>query len=169
MDQYIGEIRMFAGSYAPDGWAFCNGQLLQISENDLLFMLLGTTYGGDGRTTFGLPDLRGRVPVHQGHSSTGTSYALGQLGGSETVQLTVNQMPAHTHIARVSSNTGTEASPAGNVWANSVPQYSKSEVNGVMYQGALQAVGGNQPHNNMMPFTAIHFIIALHGIFPQQN
>ncbi|GAA0357365.1 phage tail protein [Bacillus horti] len=169
MDQYIGEIRMFGGSFAPSGWAFCNGQLLQIAENELLYTLLGTTYGGNGQTNFGLPDLRGRVPIHQGSATTGTSYSLGQLGGSETVQLSVNQLPSHTHIVNATSDTGTEANPSGNVWANNVLQYSKSEVSGTMFQGALSSVGGNQPHNNIMPFTAIHFIIALEGIFPQQG
>ncbi|MUG68730.1 MULTISPECIES: phage tail protein [Paenibacillus] len=166
MDQYIGEIRMFAGDFAPVGWELCDGRLLHIQDYELLFSLLGTTYGGDGLTTFGLPDLRGRVPIHYGTSSAGTHYALGQKGGSEVASLTVNHLPPHTHIVNAASTPGTEASPTGHVWAAGIPQYAQGEVSGTMVQGALESAGGNQPHNNMMPTLAVHFMIATEGIYP---
>lgn len=169
MDQYIGEIRMFAGNFAPSGWAFCNGQVLPIAENEVLYALLGTTYGGDGQTTFALPDLRGRLPIHQGTSSTGTSYSLGQTGGSETVSLSVNQLPSHTHVVNATDVSGTEPTPIGNLWADGLHRYSTNASTGTMFQEAISSEGGNQPHNNMMPFTAVHFIIALEGIYPSQG
>lgn len=162
---FVGEIRIFAGNFAPVGWAFCDGSLLAIAENDALFNLIGTTYGGDGQSTFALPDLRSRVPVHMG-----SGLSLAQTGGEETVTLTVNQMPAHTHVPQANSGTGTQTSPAGNVWANSAnAPYSANAPNAAMDPAAAGLAGGSQPHDNMIPFLAINFIISLFGIFPSQS
>jgi microcystin-dependent protein len=164
---YIGEIRMFAGNFAPAGWAFCNGQLLSIAENDALFSLIGTTYGGDGQVTFALPDLRSRAPVHFGTGQTGTTWTLGESAGTEEVTLTVNQIPAHTHAPGASGSGGSD-SPAGGVPARNaagVPQYGTT-ANASLAAGALLPVGGSQPHNNMQPYLGINFIISLFGIFP---
>ncbi|GEC88325.1 phage tail protein [Brevibacillus brevis] len=169
-EPFLGEIRMFGGDYAPQGWALCNGQILSISEYDTLFSLIGTTYGGDGQTTFALPDLRGRIPLHQGKNpSTGTTYVMGEKNGVESVTLTVSQLPAHTHTVHASSQPGTQNSPANAVWAKNAQQYSANAPDGVMNASSLSAVGGNQPHSNLMPYTVINFIIALYGIYPQQN
>jgi microcystin-dependent protein len=162
---FIGEIRMFAGNFAPAGWAFCDGTILPISENDALFALIGTTYGGDGQTTFALPDLRSRVPIHQGNG-----FTLAQAGGEEQVTLTVNQMPAHTHVPQANSGTGTQSSPAGNVWANSANYpYSSNAPTAAMDPQAISLDGGSQPHDNMIPFLVVNFIISLFGIFPSQS
>lgn len=172
MDQYVGEIRMFGGNFAPLGWAFCNGQLLSIAENDLLFMLLGTTYGGDGQTTFAVPDLRGRVPIHMGQNpTTGTSYPLGQMAGTETVTLTSQQMPAHTHAVNAVSTDGTEPNPSNALWATSnLYEFSEQGIATTpMLTTAVSAVGGSQPHDNIMPFQCVNFIIALEGLFPHQG
>ncbi len=167
---FIGEIRMFGGNFAPAGWAFCSGQLLPISGNDALFSLIGTTYGGDGQNTFALPDLRGRVPVHVGQGPGLSSYTLGQGGGSETVTLTSNQIPAHTHTPRASSGGGTANSPANNVWAaaTDVSPFNTAP-NVAMNPNAVGPAGGSQPHENMLPFLAVNFIISLFGIFPSQT
>jgi len=166
---FIGEIRMFAGIFAPVGWAFCNGAIQNISENETLFNLIGTTYGGDGQTTFALPNLQGRVPVHQG-TSGGTPYSLGQMGGVEQVTLTVNTIPSHTHVPLANTgNTGT--SPSGMLWAGNpdLAQFAVPDsVNGQMNNQIVQASGGSQPHNNMVPYLAINFIISLFGIYPSQ-
>lgn len=162
---YIGEIRMFAGNFAPAGWAFCQGQSMPISENDALFALIGTTYGGDGQTTFNLPDLRGRIPIH-----AGTNFTLGQMGGTEQVTLTANQMPAHTHPPLDVGGTGNQATPQGGVWAlSNLGQFSNEAPNGSMSPQAISPAGGSQPHENMMPYLCVSFIISLYGIFPQQN
>jgi len=159
---YVGEIRMFAGNFAPAGWAFCDGALLPISEFETLFNLIGTTYGGDGQSTFALPDLRSRIPIHQGNGHT-----LAQADGSETVTLTLNQIPAHAHPL-ASSNTAALGSPAGNVVGKTTtPIFDTSTPTVTMGAGAT--VGGGQPHNNLMPFLAINFIISLFGIFPSQT
>ncbi|MDF2629719.1 MAG: phage tail protein [Symbiobacteriaceae bacterium] len=170
-DMYIGEIRMFAGTFAPMGWALCNGQLLSISEYEALFSLIGTTYGGDGQTNFAVPDLRSRIPVHMGQNpSTGTTYNLGAAGGVETVTVTTNQMPAHTHTAYAQSEPGSNSEPSGAVWASStIKQFTATAPNAAMNAGLLSPVGGNQPHDNMMPFLAVNFIIALEGEYPPQN
>ncbi len=169
-EPFLGEIRMFGGDYAPVGWALCDGRLLSISEYDTLFSLIGTTYGGDGQTTFALPDLRGRIPLHQGKNpSTGTTYLIGEKNGVESVTLTVPQLPAHTHTVHASSQPGTQNSPANAVWAKNAQLYSTSAPDGLMNASSLSSVGGNQPHSNLMPFTVINFIIALDGIYPQQN
>jgi microcystin-dependent protein len=169
---YIGEIRMFAGNFAPVGWAFCDGSVLPISVYDTLYTLLGTTYGGDGINTFGLPDLRGRIPLHSGtNPSTGTSFILGQYSGSETVTLTPQQLAVHTHGVLANSNTGDSTTPQNNVWglSNGGKQYVAGAPNGSMSPAVLSSVGGNQPHDNMMPILTISFIIATAGIYPSQN
>ncbi|WP_426450830.1 phage tail protein [Paenibacillus sp. S-38] len=172
-EPYIGEIRMFGGNFAPVGWALCHGQLLPISENDALFTLIGTTYGGDGQTTFALPDLRGRAPVHQGKNPiTQSSFALGQMGGVETVTLTQGNIPSHTHPVRAQKEPGTTGSPAGGLWAASaVNPYAVpgGTPSGTMHPAAVSPAGGNQPHDNMMPYLAVNFIISLEGIYPSQN
>jgi len=171
MDPFIGEIRMFGGNFPPVGWAWCNGQLLSISQNDILFSLLGTTYGGDGQTTFALPDLRGRIPIHRGtNPQTGTTYNMGGFSGAETVTLTVGQMAAHTHLALAQAESGNQTAPTGNVWAKStVSQFATVAPTVAMSAQALSAVGGSQPHDNVMPFLAINYIIATEGLYPQQS
>ena len=161
---FIGEIRMFGGNFAPQGWMFCDGSILAIAENDALFALIGTTYGGDGQTTFALPDLRSRVPMHQGNGHT-----LGEMSGAETVTLNVNQLPSHGHVPQA-SNAGGATSPAGNVWANSAAlQFAPSNSPlQPMNQGVMGTAGGSQPHDNMLPFQAVSFIISLFGVFPSQ-
>ncbi len=167
---YIGEIRMFGGNFAPVGWAFCNGALIPISENDTLFNLLGTTYGGDGQQTFALPNLQSRVPMHMGTGPNGQSFVIGEMAGEETVTLTTSQIPSHTHVPQASSNSGTQTSPAGNVWANSTNlPYSQNAPSAAMAPQAISNDGGSQPHDNMIPFLAINFIISLFGIYPTQN
>lgn len=172
MEPYVGEIRMFAGNFAPQGWAFCNGAIVSIAEYDLLFALLGTTYGGDGQTTFALPDLRGRVPIHMGQNPTsGSVYNLGQKAGVETVTLISNQMPAHNHVVQASTADGTLTSPSGALWANSaLAEFATTGVTtSAMNASAVTPAGGNQPHDNMMPYQCVNFIIALYGVFPQQS
>jgi microcystin-dependent protein len=156
---------MFAGDFAPTGWMFCEGQLLLISDYDTLFNLIGTTYGGDGQTTFALPDLRGRLPIHQGNG-----FVLGENGGVEEVTLTVAQIPAHTHAAAVQSGGGSTSSPAGALWASSdVNQYSSNNSNATMNAGTTTATGGSQPHNNLMPYLCVNAIISLFGVYPSQG
>lgn len=164
---YVGEIRMFGGNFAIAGWAFCDGSLLPISENTTLFQLIGTTYGGDGQSTFALPDLRGRVPVHQGTGPGLSSYVLAQTGGVESVTLTQNQMPTHAHTP-MASNTGASDNPANNFWANSTTgkPYSAAPPAVQMNAGTITATGGSQPHDNMIPFLCVSYIISLFGIFP---
>jgi len=162
---FIGEIRMFAGNFAPVGWAFCNGAVIPIDQNDALFNLIGTTYGGDGQTTFALPDLQSRIPVH-----VGPGFALGQQAGVESVTLTTNQIPAHSHVPQADSSAGTQSSPGGGVWAQStLGQFSAAAPTLTMAPSALGSSGGSQPHDNMMPFLVINFILSLFGIFPSQT
>ena len=166
---YVGEIRMFAGNFAPAGWAFCNGALLAISENDVLFTLIGTTYGGDGQSTFALPDLQSRVPVHMG-TGGGSSYIIGQSSGVESVTLTTSQIPAHSHVPLCNSGAGTNASPQNDVWAALDSNiYSDVAPSVIMAPSALGSTGGSQPHDNMVPFLVINFIISLFGVFPSQT
>lgn len=172
MDCYVGEIRMFAGNFAPVGWVLCNGQLLSIAENDLLFMLLGTTYGGDGQTNFAVPDLRGRIPIHMGQNpTTGTTYSIGQKGGSETVTLTVDQLASHTHPVYATKQTGDLANPSNAVWATSnLNQFSdQGVVDTVMAADTVSPAGGGQAHDNMMPFLCVNYIIAAEGLFPSRS
>lgn len=163
---YIGTVMVFGGNFAPAGWALCDGSLLPISENDALFTLIGTTYGGDGQSTFGLPDLRGRFPVHQG-----SGFVLGQMGGVETVTLTTNQVPAHSHAPRASSSGSTQSGPGGAVWGQgtTAKNYASGAPNAAMASDMVQTTGGSQPHENMMPFVGLTFCIALFGIFPPQS
>lgn len=159
---YVGEIRMFAGNFAPAGWALCQGQTLAIADNDVLFNLIGTTYGGDGQTTFNLPNLQSRVPVH-----VGPGFAQAQTGGEETVTLTTSQIPAHSHVPQCNSAAGTNASPQNDVWAvldSNV--YSDVAPSVAMDPSAMGSAGGSQPHDNMVPFLVINFIISLFGVFP---
>jgi microcystin-dependent protein len=159
---YVGEIRMFAGNFAPAGWALCQGQILAISENDVLFTLIGTTYGGDGQTTFALPDLQSRVPVH-----VGPGFVQGQIAGVESVTLTTSQIPAHSHVPLCNSGAGTNASPQNDVWAALDSNiYSDVAPSVIMAPSALGSTGGSQPHDNMVPFLVINFIISLFGVFP---
>jgi microcystin-dependent protein len=160
---YVGEIRMFAGNFAPAGWAFCQGQLLPISENETLFQLIGTTYGGDGQSTFALPDLRGRIPLHQGNG-----FILAETGGAEEITLTVNQIAAHSHALLASSGPSTTVSPQTNL-TGEPPQITPyiedvSSVN--MSPSAISATGGSQPHTNFQPYLCVNFIISLFGLFP---
>ena len=161
---YIGEIRMFGGNFAPVGWAFCDGQLMAIADNDTLFALIGTTYGGDGQTTFGLPDLRGRIPIHQSGANP-----LATKAGDENITLLTAQLPAHTHDLRAGAGGTKTSSPANAFFASGGPQQFASNrvapLAGTL-QGGLAPTGGNQPHNNMMPYLAVSFIISLFGIFP---
>lgn len=163
---YIGEIRMFAGNFAPVGWAFCQGQIMAISDNDTLFNLIGTTYGGDGQTTFALPNLSSRIPVHQG-----PGFALAQTAGQESVTLTTSQIPAHGHVPQAFATAGNQAGPSNGVWASSTPATQFSSVTGgpIMSTDAVGLTGGSQPHDNMVPFLVINFIISLFGIFPSQT
>ena len=163
---YVGEIRMFAGNFAPAGWMFCDGSLQAISENETLFQLIGTTYGGDGQSTFALPDMRGRLPIHQGNG-----FTLAQTGGAEQVTVTTQQIPSHSHTFQATNNPADSPSPQGNmlgvssntnVFFNDTPNVSMSPT-------MLSLVGGNQPHSNMQPYLCVDFIISLYGIFPSPN
>jgi microcystin-dependent protein len=163
---FIGEVRLFAGNFAPNGWEFCNGQLVPIAENDALFALIGTTYGGDGQSTFALPDLRSRVPLHQG----GT-HAIGELVGTETVTLTPAQMPTHGHELRGSAGTATSRTPAGNVAATlaEVTTFAYgTDAPSTTLAPSVGPAGQNQPHENVQPFLCLNFIISMFGIFPNQ-
>jgi microcystin-dependent protein len=162
---YVGEIRMFAGNFAIAGWMFCEGQLLPISENETLFQLIGTTYGGDGQSTFALPDLRGRLPLHQGNG-----FILAETGGAEEITLTVNQIAAHSHPMLASANNGSLPDPSGNVTAKSttpnVDLYLEDVPSANFAPNAISPVGGSQPHTNFQPYLCVNFIISLFGIFP---
>ena len=169
---YLGEIRMFAGSFAPSGWMFCSGQLMPISENDALFVLLGTTYGGDGQETFALPNLQSRVPIHKGTGPSGNTYLLGENGGVESVTLSTQQIPSHSHPAACHTGAGgaTSAIPTNAVWNDSdVTQYTSLAPSGNMNAAALVGQGGSQPHENESPFLCINYIISLFGRFPSQT
>ena len=170
---YVGEIRMFAGNFAPAGWMFTEGQLLPISEYETLFNLIGTTYGGDGQTTFALPDLRGRLPIHMGQGAGLGSYILAQTGGVETVTLTSNTIPAHSHPLLASTNTAQTATLSGNVTGatnGTVNQYYRQATPAQpMAPNSIGSTGGNQPHDNFQPYLCIDFIISLFGVFPSQT
>lgn len=159
---YVGEIRMFAGNFAPAGWMFCEGQLLPISENETLFQLIGTTYGGDGQSTFALPDLRGRIPLHQGNG-----FILAETGGAEEITLTVNQIPAHSHPMLASADSSTLRTPQNNVpGRGAVDPYTTEFTPDFLNPASISAVGGSQPHTNFQPYLCVDFIISLFGIFP---
>ncbi len=167
-EPFIAEIRIFAGNFAPRSWAFCDGQLLPISQNTALFSLIGTTYGGDGRTTFALPDLRSRAPIHKGNGG-GSTYSLGQKGGEETHTLAAGEMPSHTHVIQGSADTATQSDPTGNVLAQSTQLYRQSTNLVDMISGTMTNQGGGQAHDNMQPYLAVNFCIALQGLFPSRN
>lgn len=165
---YLGEIKLFACNFAPDNWALCAGQLLPINQNQALFSILGTQYGGNGQTSFALPDLRGCVAIHQGQGPGLSQYSVGQRSGEESHTLQLSELAAHTHVARASSAVGGSVSPSGQVPARNaaqIPQYGAS-ANTVMAAGAISSVGGSQPHGNMQPFLTLNYCIALQGTFP---
>jgi microcystin-dependent protein len=168
-EPYIGEIRMFGGSFAPAGWAFCDGQSMDISENDTLFNLIGTTYGGDGQTTFNLPDLRGRVPIHMG-THAGTTYQLAEMAGVESVTLTTQQIPLHTHPMPGSSSAATTADPTNNMLATAplatTFPYGTDAPLTALSPSAVTPSGGSQQHENLQPYACINFIISLFGTYP---
>lgn len=165
-EPYVGEIRVFGGNFAPEGWALCDGRTLAISTNEALYALIGTSYGGDGQSTFALPDLRGRVPIH-----TGPGYTLGQVGGTETVTLTSQNLPVHSHTPSASAANATSADPTGRVWAtnNDYRCYSNATPNTSFAPSAIGSAGGSEPHDNMMPFLTVSYIIALEGVYPNFN
>ncbi|MCP4379324.1 MAG: phage tail protein [bacterium] len=163
-EPYLGEIHIFGFNFAPRGWALCDGQILPIHQNQSLYSILGTTYGGDGRTTFALPDLRGRVPVHVGNDIT-----LGEKAGEESVPLTINEMPNHVHEVQASNQLPNREGPAGNFWAaSSANPYAGAAAGGTMLN-TVQNTGGGSGHENMQPFLTLNFCIALSGIFPSRN
>ncbi len=167
MNPFVGQIIMVGFNFAPIGWALCNGQLLPISQNQALFSLLGTYYGGDGMTNFALPNLQGRVPIHQGYATGGSNYVIGATGGVENVTLLVNNLPAHNHPANCSTKQSTSASPASHFWAEAHSYAATS--NSHMADTAIGTTGGNQPVSVVQPFLCVNFIIALQGIFPSRN
>lgn len=174
METYLGQILMVAFNFAPVGWALCNGQIMPINQNQALFSLLGTMYGGNGTTTFALPNLQGRVPIHQGNSD-GNPYVMGESSGAENVTLTVNNLPAHSHSANCYSLAGTSSEPAKNFWAETAPlsrsgpfSYAASS-NAQMAPTAIGMTGGNAPVSVVQPFLCVNFIIALQGIYPSRN
>ena len=168
---YVGEIRMFAGNFAPNGWMFCQGQTLPIPENEVLFQLIGTTYGGDGEQTFNLPNLAGRIPIHMGTAPNGTTYQIGEMGGTEQETLTVQQIAAHAHPLQASTAQATSRTPV----PNNIPGtaagdvYNQSPDAVPLNARAVAPAGGGQPHENMQPSLCIKFIISLFGIFPSQT
>ncbi len=171
-DPFIGEIRMFAGNFAPRGWALCDGQLLPITQNTALFSILGTTYGGDGRETFALPDLRGRVPMHAGSSPGLSPRNLGQKGGTETNTLTIAQLPPHRHSVSAVAEDGNQSVATDNLPAGTKvldKEYSDAAPNTKMSDFMINATGGGQPVNNIQPYQTVNFIIALHGVYPSRN
>ncbi|MGD0681343.1 MAG: tail fiber protein [Terracidiphilus sp.] len=178
MDPFLGEIRMVGFNFAPTGWALCNGQTLPISQYTALFSLLGTTYGGNGTTTFNLPDLQGRVPIHQGNGSGLSPYVIGQKGGAENVTLLVNQMPTHNHLVNVNNQPGSNPDPTNGILAEGnngarppvlAHNYTAAAATGSLAPTAIAASGGNLPHTNIQPYLTVNFIIALVGIFPSRS
>lgn len=171
---YVGEIRMFAGNFPPSGWMFCDGAVISIAENETLFQLIGTTYGGDGQETFALPSLASRVPIHMGTGPDGSTYQIGEASGVEQVTLTNQQIPNHTH-AVLASNAASSQFPGGAIFAPATSAQAGVKTYGVdtplvsLNASAVTQVGGNQPHENCQPFLCINFIISLYGIFPSPN
>ena len=175
-EPFIGQITLFGGNFAPRGWAFCDGQLLSISQNTALFSILGTTFGGNGQTTFGLPDLRGRVPMHPGSGPGLSARFLGEQGGVESVTLLATQMPPHNHQLNASSTDATTPVPTNNVLAKANDPNTLNEINSFaatsntnLSPGSIGQAGGGQPHSNVQPYTCINYIIALEGIYPSRN
>ena len=171
MAPYVGEIRMFAGNFPPNGWMFCEGQLLPISENEVLFQLIGTTYGGDGQSTFALPNLASRFPMHMGTGPDGTTYIIGEAAGTEQETLSVNQIPNHTHPMLASTRLASEFAPGNQVFAQpqTVDAYVVGPANVPLNAASVSPAGGSQPHENVQPFLCINFIISLFGVFPSQT
>ncbi len=171
MDPFVGQITTVAFNFAPVGWAVCNGQLLPISQYAALFSLIGTTYGGDGVSTFALPNLQSRIALHQGQGTGLSNYAIGQIGGSESVTLNSNQLPGHTHQALCFTGGSNSQTPVNGIWAQaSKDKPYKAELGaGTMAPNAIGSAGGNQPHPNIMPYQALNYIIALEGIFPSRS
>lgn len=169
-DPFVAEIRIFPFNFAPKGWAWCNGQLMPISQNTALFSLLGTTYGGDGKSTFALPNLQGSAPMHPGQGPGLSLHDLGETGGSDTVTLLQSEIPSHTHALQASTQPGEDASPVGEAIARSTGAslYQSNTASNIvqMGAGAVAPTGGNQPHNNMQPYLTMYFNIALQGVFP---
>lgn len=168
---FVGEIRMFGGNFPPREWAFCNGQFIAIAQNDTLFNLIGTTYGGDGVTTFQLPDLRSRVPVHQGQGSGLSPYVIGQVGGVESVTLQQSQIPSHTHFLQADGAPGDQTGPGGHYLAGgtTISRYIAGVPAALMSDASISSAGSSLPHSNLQPFLAVSFIIALVGVFPSRN
>ena len=169
-EPFLAEVRIFGFNFPPRGWAFCDGQILPINQNQSLYSLLGTTYGGDGRTSFALPDIRSRVPIHVGSSDGGTNHALGQKTGEETHTLAANEMPTHSHVNSGTSNTVDAATPTNTLLpgANNGKPYAVSG-NGFMGENSVLNTGGGQAHNNMQPYLTMNYCIALQGLFPSRN
>jgi microcystin-dependent protein len=172
-EAFVAEIRIVGFNFAPTGWALCDGQLMSISQNTALFSLLGTTYGGDGRTTFGLPNLQGCSPMHQGQGSGLSDRSLGESGGSPAVTLLVSEMPAHAHTVSAGVGSGNQVSPTGRVWSSlpgRTPPNLYATTSNIMMRdaGAFSIAGGGQPHNNMSPYLVLNFIIAMQGIYPSR-
>lgn len=165
---YVGEIRMFAGNFPPVGWMFCDGNQMPISENETLFQLIGTTYGGDGQSTFNLPNLQSRIPIHMG-TGNGITYQLAEAAGTEQETLTINQIPAHTHPLIASGEAGSTSNAAGAMIATGPTIYRPAPAVAPMAAGSISPQGGSQPHENMQPFLCINYIISLFGIFPSPN
>lgn len=170
-EPYVGEIRMFAGNFAPNGWMFCEGQTIPISENETLFNLIGTTYGGDGQETFNLPNLASRVPIHAGTGPDGTTYTLGEMAGTEQETLTTQQIPTHNHSFTCSTAPGQQNNPSAQIVAASpsVTIFIQDDPDSTLAASSVQPVGGSQPHENTQPFLCINFIISLFGVFPTQT
>jgi microcystin-dependent protein len=163
-EPFLGEIKVISWNFPPKGWAFCNGQLLPINQNQALFSLLGVTFGGDGRQTFALPNLQGRVPIHAGNG-----FSLGEVGGEATHTLSVSELPTHTHLVTTGANPADQLSPAGNYVASSARAGFAPHANGLLAPGLVSTVGGSQPHENESPYLVLNFVIALQGIFPSRN
>jgi microcystin-dependent protein len=170
-EPYVGEIRMFGGNFPPSGWAFCQGQSMAISENDTLFNLIGTTYGGDGQETFNLPDLQGRLPMHMGQGSGLSNYTIGEKAGVETVTLTTQSLPIHNHAFVASINAALSTDPTNQVIAQTsqIHLFTEAGINRQMNANSLTPAGGSQPHENLQPYLCISFIVSLFGVYPSQT
>jgi microcystin-dependent protein len=169
-DQFFAEIRLFACTFAPEGWAFCNGQILPLSQNTALFSLLGSMYGGDGKSTFALPDLRGRLAIAAGQGANLSERYIADTGGSESVTLMQSEMPQHSHMVSASTSDGDQTEPTNNLFASQTSDtYAPDPTNTKMADGMVAEAGGNQPHNNLMPYLVVNFCIALQGIYPPRS